>query len=103
MDKAEHGLKLKAAMAGRGMDRGDVAAVVGKNERTVTNWTSGSTMPDSIDRAKLRKLFPNYDNPGDAVEVAIMASDLTEDRRFMLIGSYKRMLREQVEGGQTTA
>lgn len=98
MDKATHGLRLKAAMANAGMSRKDVAELVGVNERTVTNWTSGTTWPDDIDRANLRKKFPNYDDPGDAVEVAVRASELTEDRQYVVIATYKRLIREQAEG-----
>lgn len=99
MDKVEHGSRLKVAMAARGMQREDVATAANVKARTVTNWTSGVTMPDDNDRATLRKLFPGYDDPGDPVEVAIMSSGLTEDRRHTLVGMYKRLLREQAEGG----
>lgn len=99
MDKAEHAARLREAMARKGVERKDVAEYVGKGVRTVTNWTSAVTMPDPADRAALRELFPSYDDPGDSVEVAIMGSELTEDRRYSLIGTYKRMLREQAEEG----
>lgn len=56
-------------------------------------------MPDDTARAALRRLFPGYDDPGDPVEVAIMHSDLTEDRRHAVISTYKRLAREQAEGG----
>lgn len=100
MEKAEHGKRLKAAMAGRGMDRKAVEDAVGRGPRTVTNWTTGNTMPDDVDRAKLRKLFPGYDDPGDAVEVAVRGSALTEDRQYDVIATYKRLLREQAEGSR---
>lgn len=98
MDKAEHGLRLKAAMASKGMDRRDVRDVVGVEVRTVTNWTTGQTMPGDTERAALRKLFPGYDDPGDAVEIAVRGSALTEDRQYVVIATYKRLLREQSEG-----
>lgn len=98
MDKAEHGRRLRTAMAARGLERKGVSLAVGVNERTVTNWTTGKTLPDDSDRAALRQLFPGYDDPGDPVEVAIMSSGLTEDRRYALVGTYKRLLREQAEG-----
>lgn len=84
-------------MAGRGLSRDDVASAVGKRVRTITNWTTGSTLPDEIDRAILRRMFPGYDDPGDQVQVAVMSSRLTEDRKFELVGVYKRLLREQDE------
>lgn len=97
MDKAEHGSRLKVAMARKGLDRKAVGDVVNVNPRTVTNWTTGQTMPSARERAALRDLMPGYDDVGDPVEVAIMNSELTEDRRFSLVGTYKRMLREQAE------
>lgn len=99
MDKAEHGRRLAAAMAAKRYDRSVVADAVGKKPRSITNWTSGSTMPDAQDRHILRRLLGDYDAEGDRVEVAILSSDLTEDRRYMLLGTYKRMMREQSEGG----
>lgn len=102
MDKAEHGVRLKTAMASRGKGRDDVALFAGVHARTVTNWTSGVTLPSDSQRAALRRLFPGYDDPGDPVEVAIMSSTkLTEDRRYALVGTYKRLLREQEEGLQS--
>lgn len=97
MDKADHGRRLRTAMAERGHLREDVSAVIGVALRTVTNWTTGATMPNDQDRAKLRRLYPGYDDPGDPVEVAIRGSELTEDRQHFVIGEYKRMLREQAE------
>lgn len=98
MEKAEHASRLRAAMAQRGLDRQAVADAVGIGVRTVTNWTTGTTMPGATDREKLRRLLPAYDTPGDAVEIAISgAEQLTEDRRHMLLGTYKRLLREQSE------
>lgn len=98
MDKEEHGQRLRAAMARRGLDRNAVAAVTNRKPRTVTNWTSGETMPSDAEREALRRLLGPYDDPGDAVEVAIRSSDLTEDRRYQLLGVYKRLAREQAEG-----
>lgn len=103
MDKAEHGARLRAAMGARKVDRQGVVDATGRSKRTVTNWTTGTTMPTEFERGVLRQLFPGYDDPGDPVEVAIMQSKLTEDRQYMLVGTYKRMLREQLEGGQGTA
>jgi len=95
MDKAEHGTKLAGAMAEKRIARQAVADATGRDVRTVTNWTNGKTMPSAAERVVLRKLLGDYDLPGDPVENAIMRSDLTEDRRYMLLGTYKRMLREQ--------
>jgi transcriptional regulator with XRE-family HTH domain len=104
MDKQEHGSRLAAAMAGKGDLREVVADATGRDVRTVTNWTRGKTMPSAIERGVLRRLYPGYDEPGDPVEVAIMHSELTDDRRHTVIGAYKRLLREQAtEDDQATA
>lgn len=91
----EHGLQLKAAMSRRSLDRRVVADYVGVKSRTVTNWTSGATMPDSGQRERLRDLLGSYDTTGDPVEVALATSPLTEDRRHLVLAEYKRLLREQ--------
>lgn len=99
MNKQEHGSRLKAAIARRGLDRDDVVAAIDgvRSARTVTNWTSGATMPSEAQRVQLRELLGDYDNPGDPVEVAVKASRLTEDRQYNVLGVYKRELREQDE------
>lgn len=102
MEKEEHGKRLAAAMASKGHERQVVADATGRDVRTVTNWTRGKTMPSAIEKAALRQLFPGYDDPGDPVEVAVMNSDLTEDRRYALLSTYKRLMREQREGGSNT-
>lgn len=98
MDKDEHGRRLSRAMAERRTDRGAVAAAADVKPRTVTNWKIGASMPGEQERAVLRRMFPGYDDPGDPVEVAILHCELTEDRQHTLIGTYKRLLREQSEG-----
>lgn len=99
MDKAEHGRRLKGAMAAQGKSRTVVADYTGVKVRTVTNWTSGATMPSDTERASLRRLLGSYDDPGDPVEVAVRQSELTEDRQYDVVGYYKRRLREQREEG----
>lgn len=97
MDKSEHGRRLAEAMAEAGYGRGDVANLVDRDPKTVTNWTSGKTMPEPADRAKLRKAFPGYDASGDAVERAVRGSELIEWRQDRVISEYKRHLHEQRE------
>lgn len=97
MEKHEHGARLRAAMATRGMDRTLVADAAGVGVRTVTNWTTGKTMPSATERAALRQLLGEYDAEGDPVETAVKASRLTEDRQYVVLGVYKRELREQDE------
>lgn len=95
MDKAEHGAKLRAAMAARGFDRAVVADAVGVNVRTVTNWTTGATMPPDKDRVALVKLFGDYATEGDEVEVAVRSSELHQWRQNAVIAEYQRHLFEQ--------
>lgn len=97
MDKAEHGRRLKAAMAARAVGRETVADVADVKVRTVTNWTSGSTMPSDKERVALRRLLGPYDEPGDPVEVALGQSELVEWRRDAVRSVYKRNLYEQRE------
>jgi transcriptional regulator with XRE-family HTH domain len=95
MDKTEHGLRLKAAMSLRALDRLTVADQAGVQPRTVTNWTSGATMPSESERHLLRRLLGDYDNPGDPVEVAVRSSELHEWRQDAVLSTYKRNLHEQ--------
>lgn len=97
MDKQEHGRRLKGAMSLRGLSREAIADITGSSARTVTNWTRGATMPSEGDRALLRAVLGSYDTEGDPVEAAVRASRLTEDRQYVVLGTYKRQLREQDE------
>lgn len=97
MDKQEHGRRLKGAMSLKGLGRDAVADVAGVSARTVTNWTRGATMPSEAERVSLRALLGDYDAAGDPVEAAVRASRLTEDRQYVVLGTYKRQLREQDE------
>lgn len=96
VDKAEHGPLLTRAMAERGVGRQVVADATGVRVRTVTNWTSGATMPSETERMALRRLLgDDYDRPGDAVERAVRASELHEWRKDAVLSFYKRNLHEQ--------
>lgn len=95
MDKQEHGQRLKRAMAGQGLDRRVLADAAGVAPRTVTNWTTGKTMPSPVEREVLRRLLGAYDHPGDAVEAAIRGSTLDEWRQDAVLSFYKRNLHEQ--------
>lgn len=98
MEKSEHGKLLGRAIRVRGLSRTTVADRANVKPRTVTNWTSGETMPSERERAALRALLGPYDLYADPVEVAIRSSELTEDRQDTVLGFYKRQLREQREG-----
>lgn len=95
MDKREHGVRLKAAMAAKRLNRQVVADATGVKERTVTNWTSGATMPSARELGALRLLLGEYDAAGDPVEVAIRGSELVEWRQDAVLSFYKRNLHEQ--------
>lgn len=97
MNKQEHGRRLKSAMSLRGQSREAIADVADVTVRTVTNWTKGETMPTEGQKALLRAVLGVYDAPGDPVEAAVKASRLTEDRQYVVLGTYKRELREQDE------
>lgn len=97
MEKAEHAVALREAMARAGHDKRTVADYVNVSLRTVSNWTSrkAPTMPSEGDQAKLRQLLGRYDVPGDPVEVAVKGSALVEWRQDAVISTYKRHLYEQ--------
>lgn len=95
MDKIDHGRMLKAAMARSGHNRQTVAAALDVKVRTVTNWTSGTTMPTAGQQETLRRILGDYDDAGDPVESALRKSELDEWRQDTVIGFYKRHLHEQ--------
>ena len=97
MERTEHAVRLKTALLRAGLDRVTVADAVGVSKRTITNWTSGTTMPNTAERAALSRLLGDYTAPGDHVEQAIRTSQLTEDRQYLLLSTYKRLLREQAD------
>lgn len=94
MDKAEHGRRLKAAMAEHGFDRQVIADATDVKVRTVTNWTSGQTMPPPVMLTKLRKLLGPYDDLGDPVEVALARSELPGWRQDAVRSAYRKHLHE---------
>lgn len=102
MDKEVHGRLLEQAMTKQRVGRKAVAEVVGKSTRTVTNWTSGYTMPTLHERELLRGMLGPYDAEGDAVEVAVRQSSLVKWRQDAVISTYERHLydqgREEVTG-----
>lgn len=97
MNKEEHGERLARAIGAARLSRTAVADAAGVKPRTVTNWTSGATMPSERERDALRRILGHYDSEGDQVEIALRQSELTEDRQHIVLGTYKRLLREQRE------
>lgn len=95
MDKREHGSRLKTAMSAKGFDRQMVADATGVRVRTVTNWTTGSTMPSAREREDLRRLFGDYDAVGDPVEVAVRGSELSAWRQSAVLSEYQKHLHQQ--------
>lgn len=94
-EKRDHGLRLKVAMSRARVDRQRVADETGVQPRTVTNWTSGKTMPSEAEKVALRGLFGDYDNVGDPVIVAIDQSELHDWRRDRVKSEYRRQLQDQ--------
>jgi len=95
MDKSEHGQLLRRAIKVRGLSRTTVADATNVKPRTVTNWTSGETMPSERERDALRALLGPYDTEGDAVEVALAMSELADFRRSRVLSVYQEQLHEQ--------
>lgn len=97
MDKREHGLRLKAAMARNGYDRQVIADATGVQPRTVTNWTSGTTMPSPRELDALVRLLGEYAPEGgaDDVEAAVRRSPLIRWRQNAVLSEYERHLHEQ--------
>lgn len=95
MEKAEHGRLLKSAMARKGLGRATVADWLDVKVRTVTNWTSGSTLPTPAQREGLRELLGPYDEAGDPVELAVRSSGLIKWRQDAVITEYERHRHEQ--------
>lgn len=93
--KIEHGRALKGAMSRQGWDRTQIAELTKVKPRTVTNWTSGETMPEPWQLDLLKARLGNYHVEGDPVEAAVRSSELTEDRQYVVLGTYHQQLREQ--------
>lgn len=94
-EKAEHGRKLVAAMAARGVKPPDLAIALGVSQRTVGNWRNGKTMPNETDLNRLERVLGAYNASGDPVEVAIKRSELAQWRQTDVISRYQRHLDEQ--------
>lgn len=94
-DKRTHGQQLSQAMDAQAKGRKAIADLLGVNVRTVTNWTTGRTMPTEGEKTILRAELGNYDAPGDLVESAIRRSGLVEWRQDAVISEYKRHLYDQ--------
>ncbi len=84
-------------MSLRNVSQGTLATAVDRSKRTIGNWTSQTkpTVPTEREREMLRRLLGPYDAAGDAVEVAVANSELTEDRQHEVLATYKRLLRQQ--------
>ena len=95
MDKQEHGTRLGRAIRLRGLSRTTVADAANVKPRTVTNWTSGETMPSERERDALRSLLGPYDSEGDPVEVAVRMSGLAPFRQSKVIAAYQEQLHDQ--------
>ena len=105
MEKTEHAIQLRRALAQAQLSNGDVALALGVSGRTIVNWTSRTnpTMPSEKDQERLRKLLPGYDQAGDPVEVALNKSELHPYQRTELIAAYQRALHEKAIEDQRLA
>lgn len=74
-----------------------LAAAVGLGARQIRNYENGTSHAGPGIREQFRKLLGDFAYPGDPVEQAVFASELTEDRAHMVVGYYKTKLREQRE------
>lgn len=70
---------------------------VGVRGRTIRNYETGKTRPDPATLELLISVLGDFTADRDPVETAVYESRLTEDRQHVVIGTYKRELREQDE------
>lgn len=82
-------------MANADVKNGALAAMFKVSDGTVVNWRTGATLPSEAVRAQLARIFPGYDQGGDAVEVALARTGLVEWRRRAVMAEYERHLYEQ--------
>lgn len=92
------GARLQAARKAAGIkSQESLGAAIGVSGRTIRNYETDQTAPDPGTLVNLRKVLGEFDAEGDPVEVAVRGSRLTEDRQYVVLGTYKRQLREQDE------
>lgn len=93
------GARLQAARKRAGIKSqealGDLVGVSGK---TIRNYETNKTRPDTPILDALRRRLGNFDAEGDAVEVAIANSELIDWRKDAVRSAYRKNLAEQREG-----
>lgn len=93
------GARLQAARKRAGIKSqealGDLVGVSGK---TIRNYETNKTRPDAATIDALRRHLGHFDAEGDAVEVAIANSELTDWRQDAVRSVYRKNLAEQREG-----
>lgn len=98
MSETTPGKRLQAARKAAGFrtqeSLGDVLGVTG---RTVRYWEADKHPVPLEHRGTIAELLGNVFAEGDAVEIAVRGSRLTEDRQYVVLGVYKRELRQQDE------
>lgn len=105
MTETDYGKRLQAARKAAGYRTQEAFGdLLGVTSRTVRYWEAG-TYPVPLEyRDKITELLGGgVFAEGDPVEVAVRSSRLTEDRQYVVLGTYKRQLREQDEEAERGA
>lgn len=104
MTETTFGKRLQAARKSAGFRTQEALGdLLGVTSRTIRYWEA-DTYPVPLEyRDKLAELLGNIFVEGDPVEVAVRSSRLTEDRQYVVLGTYKRQLREQDEESERGA
>lgn len=99
MTETTFGKRLQAARKSAGHKTQEALGdLLGVSGRTVRNWeTDAYPVPLEYRDRLMDLLGRGLFAEGDPVEAAVRASRLTEDRQYVVLGTYKRQLREQDE------
>lgn len=96
MNEPTTGKRLQAARKAAGIrTQQALGDMLGVSDRTVRNWESDSHPVPREYHDRISKILGGFAFAGDQVEAAVRASRLTEDRQYDVLGTYKRLLREQ--------
>lgn len=94
------GKRIKRLREQRRWTQQQLADLLTVTTKTVGNWENGRHIPRSaigaLEAVFKESLDAEAGGP-DAVEAAVRSSRLTEDRQYVVLGVYKRELRQQDE------